>query len=123
MFLLLVQRLGFQEARAEVEMVFFIDGLHVRLGEVGHVLYYHCNIAIVNVKLSHQGGSGLPHQIWIFRALSTTLLTSRLFRWSSGISPASYCHSPGSVVVMMAKTLSSEINNIEPSIFMSFIIG
>ena len=64
--LVLVQRLGFQEARAEVEMVFFIDGFHVRLGEVGHVLYYHCNIAIVNVKLSHQGGSGLPHQIWIF---------------------------------------------------------
>ena len=54
--------------RAEGEMVFFIDGFHVRLAEVGHVLYYHCDIAIVNVKLSHQGGSGLPHQIWIFTA-------------------------------------------------------
>ena len=63
---MLVEGLWFQLNRAEmVEMVFFIDGFHVRLGELGHVLYYHCNIAIVNVKLSHQGGSGLPHQIWI----------------------------------------------------------
>ena len=66
---MLVERLWFQLNRPEmVEMVFFIDGFHVRLAEVGHVLYYHCNIAIVNVKLSHQGGSGLPHQIWIFSA-------------------------------------------------------
>ena len=63
---MLVEGLWFQLNRAEmVEMVFFIDGFHVRLAEVGHVLYYHCDIAIVNVKLSHQGGSGLPHQIWI----------------------------------------------------------
>ena len=70
-----------------VEMVFFIDGFHVRLGELGHVLYYHCNIAIVNVKLSHQGGSGLAHQIWI-------LLT---FCYISRFYSASNCHSPSSL--------------------------
>ena len=51
-------------------MVFFIDGFHVRLSGVGHVLYYHCNIAIVNVKLSHQGGSGGGHQIWVLLTFS-----------------------------------------------------
>ena len=71
-------------------------------------------LLIVNVKLSHQGGSGGGHQIWVL--LTFSKIAGALVQCQIVI----LLHAAGPV--MTAKSWGSEINNIEPSILMSFII-